>query len=219
MNDRLPLHRSVFASGCEITIRKMVPSPSRVRSRRRRYLSLLPALSTLLLAAGASHAWACVPQPLLFLEPRSSGPVGSEIVVRGINFGPGQTEVRWSGPQGILLATGPGGQISIPISIPASEPGLYLLTVITRDGVGAIDTSAVSSFEVLPDNARNAEQGQAAPPVAPPESRTRPPSEETNGSGMPLSVAGLGMLGGVVGGTALLALTGARSRHAARRAL
>lgn len=154
------------------------------------------------LACGfASSSWACVPEPLVFVRPQASGAAGTQVTIEGVNFGPGESEVRWNGLQGQRLATASGTSFSVPATIPESSPGLYLLTVLTRDDDGAINKTAVVSFQVLSSN-------PPAPAPTPPEDSANEGRGESSGLGYLALAAGAGLVGGAVS-----AIMAARIRH------
>lgn len=107
----------------------------------------------------APLAWACVPQPLLVtVQPRGSGPPGTEVTVSALGFDPGRAEIRWNAVDGKLLAAPDGPDFSAPVVIPQASEGLYHLVVLARSAGGEIGNTAAVSFYVT------AEAG-AAPPA------------------------------------------------------
>lgn len=98
---------------------------------------------------GASLASACVPQPnLVVVQPRSSGPPGSEVIVEGVGLDPGPAEVRWNGAGGPLLAEASGPSFSVPVKIPEALPGLYTVVVVSRETGGGIGNTGTVAFQV-----------------------------------------------------------------------
>lgn len=100
--------------------------------------------------AGWGVAWACIPQPLVSVDPRASGPAGATVNVVGSNFPSGEVEVRWNSVQGELLGkvSSGGSQVSVSIDIPQTGEGLYALIVFIRSPSGGIGSSARAAFEV-----------------------------------------------------------------------
>lgn len=96
-------------------------------------------------------AWACVPQPLVTIEPAASGPAGSEVTVEGVALN-GRVEVRWNAIDGPLLATGSGPEISAAVAIPSVSPGLYSVVVVEREPGGGLGSSGRAAFLVTGDD-------------------------------------------------------------------
>lgn len=115
---------------------------------RRSWPYLTGGLGLLVLILVAGGAWACVPQPFVFLEPASSGPAGSEVTVQGLRFGEPDIEIRWQTPDGPTLTTATGTDFSVPVIIPQAPPGLYALLVIARAPGGGIDSVQRAMFQV-----------------------------------------------------------------------
>lgn len=112
---------------------------------------------------GASLASACVPQPnLVVLQPRSSGPPGTEVTVEGVGLDPGPAEVRWNGAGGPLLGEATGPSFSVPVKIPEASPGLYIVVVVSRQPGGGIGNTGTVGFQVT---GRGTEPGVASPPA------------------------------------------------------
>ncbi|MEX2289761.1 MAG: hypothetical protein WD794_05470 [Mycobacteriales bacterium] len=109
----------------------------------------MAAVGLLLSMAVAATAWACVPQPtIVAVQPRASGPAGGQVTVLGDNFDGAPVEIRWNGLQGALLGTGNGPSFSIPITVPDGEPGLYVLTALSRQPGGGVGGTARASFQI-----------------------------------------------------------------------
>ncbi len=166
-----------------------LPRPDMARLGR---LTVIAGL-LLVVVSGGSLARACLPQPLISLQPKSSGPPGAEITVnaRTIND---RAEIRWNAPDGPLLGTATGPAFSVPITIPDVPRGLYTLVVIERQpdgGLGSSGTAAVAVIEpgdVPPGNSSSA----AEPNVG---STTNLVSQDSAWSRTPLwLIAGLGLL-------------------------
>lgn len=98
--------------------------------------------------ATATAAWACLPQPYIVVQPRSSGPAGSEIVVEGARFGEGPIEVRWNGLDGPQLASATGPDFTVTAAIPSDPPGLYTLLVVSRASDGGVDSVQRAVFDI-----------------------------------------------------------------------
>lgn len=168
--------------------------------------SLVAGVTAVLLGlAGAASA--CVPQPLVTLQPRESGPAGSEVTVNAVSVA-GEAEIRWNGTDGPLLAKATGPAFSTPMKVPDAEPGLYAVVVLERTRSGSVGSTARASFLVTgPDS--DPGTGSAAPgrPGAPPETVASPPGDSSaDDDGVPIGVAlaaggGLAVLGGIGGVT------------------
>ena len=163
----------------------------------------------LTLALGSmAAAWACVPQPLVVIQPAAFGAPGSQVTVDGYLFG-GSMEIRWNAIDGPELATASGSNFSVPITVPQAAPGLYTILVVIRASDGSISVGGRASFLVPGLSTGVASRTSAAPPTI-----IRQPS-----SGHPLAVAlvadvvavALGAFGGV------LWLSRRRPRDARRR--
>lgn len=76
--------------------------------------------------------------------------------MRGQSVGESQVEIRWNGVRGEVLATvkAQAALFAVPVKIPAVEPGIYSMTVVTPDsGINrtAIEvTGAASSPSATP---------------------------------------------------------------------
>lgn len=151
---------------------------------------------------GLSRAWACFPLPVVTLEPRASGPPGTEVVVNGVDFN-GAVEVRWNSLDGPQLAGATGPNFSTKAKIPDAPAGLYTLVVLSRAPDASVTVKAAASFEVvLPAGARS---GAATPPPsrrAPAGTSSSPGggASSRGPAGAVLALAGVGLLG--VGGLA-----------------
>lgn len=111
------------------------------------------AASALVLVAAliyaGSTAWACVPQPILSIEPLASALPGARFSVAGERFSAGVLEVRWNGLDGPLLAGGSGPSIHAEVAVPEVPPGLYTVFGFNRGSDGTVGVVARSAFEVL----------------------------------------------------------------------
>jgi hypothetical protein len=167
----------------------------------RTFLATLAFLG-MVVVAGTSLAWACVPQAnLVTLQPNASGASGVEVTVEGVGLDPGPAEVRWNSADGLLLAQGEGPNLTVPITIPEASPGLYSVVVVSRQAGGGIGNTSTAAFEVT-------RPGEApAPAVVAPPSRTVAPTETSPNSAMRNVIsmtAGAGLLIlGVLLGTVL----------------
>ena len=164
----------------------------------------------LLAAIGATGAaaWACVPQPLVSVQPKASGPPGSEVtVVTQAVAGP--AEVRWNATDGPLLAKGIGSpNLSVKAKVPDVPEGLYTIVVVMREPGGADGSTGRAAFLVTGSQGPG---GNA--PEAPAGSDAKGRSEPT---GTRLNPAG------IVGGGAFLLVAGGAggawlTRRSARR--
>lgn len=188
------------------------------RSRRPWRLSLLGA--PVLLAAAVAvvlvgTAWACVPQPLLVLQPRASGPSGTEVTAAGASFGEGPVEIRWNALDGELLATGAGPSFSSPVRVPSSPEGVYTVMAIQRDAGGGISGTSATVFQVTSATVERANAPGSLAPASPGVSAGKPDIHYAHSSSkwtyMALgAVAMLGIL--LVGGIAGAQVQSRRSR-------
>ena len=88
------------------------------------------------LAAGmavSAVAWACTPSAYLFPVAPASGQAGSQVTLRGGQFGDGPVEIRFDSERGKILGTALGPDFSITVQIPDSSPGVHYLVAIARD--------------------------------------------------------------------------------------
>jgi len=103
----------------------------------------------------AGVSLACVPQPLVTVQPRATGPSGTRATVEGIDFGDGSpVEIRWNGATGPMIGAATGPQFSVEVKIPDTAAGLYGLVVLARSQDGGISSAARSAFEVLAEENR-----------------------------------------------------------------
>ena len=84
------------------------------------------------LAAGAI-AWACTPSSYLYPVSPSSGQAGTQVVVRGGQFGTGPVELRWQTMDGRLLGTALGPEFTTKVTIPDKAEGVHYLVAVARD--------------------------------------------------------------------------------------
>lgn len=167
-----------------------------VRAPIFRVAAALAAVAVVLGVAGGV-AFACVPQArLVWIEPNAFGPPGGSVTVHGLRLDPGSVEVRWNGPDGPLLASAPGPELKESVTIPAAEPGLYQVVILTRVANGVVNGSASTSFLVT---------GSAGP------AGQNPPGGHQRGS------EGLGVVAAVVGTAVFVVLGGGLGFLAGRR--
>lgn len=118
-------------------------------TRRPALLRSVAALAATWLAALAvtaiSPAWACMPQPLVTLQPRASGPAGSKLTVEATSV-TGTSEIRWNALDGPQLAAGVGPNLSQPITIPPAPDGLYTVLVLERRPDGSVGSTGRAAF-------------------------------------------------------------------------
>lgn len=139
--------------------------------------------------AWAGLGWACVPQPFVYVQPKESGPAGTQVTVHGQDFSPNRAEVRWNSLDGPLLAATDGPSFEVAASIPQAPAGLYTVIVVSRAPSGAIAGVGRASFQVeAPGGAPSA---GASPASTAPASRASAPRSS---SGLALLVGGLALL-------------------------
>lgn len=153
-----------------------------------------------LLAVG--RAWACVPQPFVTVEPRASGPPGTEVTVEGTGFGSDPVEIRWNTLDGQRLASTGGPNFSLSVAIPDVPPGLYQIVVLSRDADASVTQKALAPFDVREDGSAVVSPRSEGQPVDAPGS-----PDDDDSSPIPTFVAialgglTLTVLGGAVGAT------------------
>ena len=151
------------------------------------HLMLWMTSATLTWVLTASTSWACVPQPLLSILPRSSGEPGQAVTLEGLHFS-GRVEIRWNTIDGPLLASPIGSPFSVATTVPEAPEGLYALVALERDQAGGIVGVTRSAFEIT-----SMKDDDSTFPVTTPTSITAGRSSTST----PLA-AGLGAVGGVV---------------------
>lgn len=124
---------------------------------------MLTALTTV--AVVAAKASACVPQPLIVVSPKSSGPPGAQVTVDGFAMN-GLVEIRWNAIDGPLLAEGEGPVFSVPVTVPETDEGVYTLLALERDANGGLGSTARSSFEVTGGSGSSPPRRSQSSPVA-----------------------------------------------------
>lgn len=157
---------------------------------------------TLGVSTAAGLAWACVPQPrLITVQPRASGPAGSEVTVASLGFDPGRAEVRWNAADGDLLASAEGPDFSVPVKIPEAPDGVYHVVVLARSPGGEIGNTASVSFQVT-----SSATASDSPAPRPPAGGGLTPSRSSISTGAVLLAGAAGALAGLCCFGALLAL-------------
>lgn len=105
-----------------------------------------PGLLALVLSAVAV-AWACVPRGGLTLDP-DSGASGTQATAAVSGFPAGEAvELRWDSPSGPALGSGTGPSFSTTITIPAADPGTYIVIAAVTDE-HADHSSAPAAFTI-----------------------------------------------------------------------
>lgn len=156
---------------------------------------VLMALMVFTLATLGAQASACVPQPYILVQPRSSGPPGTNVDVVGNTFEAEVVEVRWNMLDGALLAQASGPSFLASITIPDDPEGLYTLLAISRGAQGEIVDVARTAFSVTSTGPGNEE---APPPV-------QSPAEPSSSSPVLPMLVGAGLVAVAGTGGALLA--------------
>jgi len=164
----------------------------------------LATLGLLVALAGTSVAWACVPQPMVLVQPQASAKPGSQVTVRGLNFAR-QAEIRFNGIEGPRLATASGEQFFVKLRVPKAPSGLYTLVALTRDQSGGVSSTASTPLQI------GAASNQGPAPPAP--TAAGGGSSESSSTGVSVGLAAVvGLLLVVLGGAAG-ALIAARRRR------
>lgn len=153
-----------------------------------RSVALAAACALGLSTLAAAAAWACVPQPLLSLEPSGSAPPGAEVTVKGNDISGATAEIRWNDPEGPLLAKVTGRSFAVPVKIPDVPEGLYTLMVIGRLTDGTVSGTGRASVLVT---ASGGSVGRSAVTPAP---AVNGSSATSSGLSPGLAVAGAGLL-------------------------
>lgn len=101
---------------------------------RRALAAATLAITTTALLAGAA-AWACTASAELSATP-SAGAAGSRTTITGVRFDSSSpVEIRWATRGGPVLATTPGPNFSVEVTIPASAvTGDYVIVGMNVDG-------------------------------------------------------------------------------------
>ncbi|MDP9404089.1 MAG: hypothetical protein M3P85_12375 [Actinomycetota bacterium] len=99
---------------------------------RRMQLGLAGAAVAAVLGV-AGVAWACTEQSSLKDIRPSSAAAGSQVTVAGTQFGDGPVAIRWGSPSGQLLATAPGPDPSVRVTIPQVQPGSYYVYAVQNE--------------------------------------------------------------------------------------
>ncbi|MGH2810872.1 MAG: hypothetical protein ACRDIA_08320 [Actinomycetota bacterium] len=86
------------------------------------------------LLALAAVAWACTPSAYLYPISPGGGQPGSEVTVRGGQFGTGTVEIRWASDNGRLLGTALGPEFSTKVTLPDRAEGVHYIVAVARDG-------------------------------------------------------------------------------------
>lgn len=101
------------------------------------------------LVCSASHAWGCVPQPLVTIQPTASGPSGTQVQLEGVAFNNDvPVEIRWNGTDGQLLAAATGPSFKSTMTVPPVAEGLYTVIALERLPGGAAGGTARAPFLV-----------------------------------------------------------------------
>ncbi len=152
-------------------------------------------------------AAACVPQPLLLVQPGASESPGAKLTAMGTTFGSGPAEVRWNALDGPLLGTAPGPDFSVEFTVPDVPDGLYTVVGIARSPSGGIEGTARASLQVVRTG------GEGGQPDGENKAGTTPKGGgRRSGSSTPVPVAAL-----AAGGVVLLGLGGLLGRLSTSR--
>lgn len=117
------------------------------------------------LAVGAGAAWACVPQPMLLVEPQASARPGETLMVRGLNFDR-KAEIRFNGVSGPLLSSPSGERFKAKVKVPRAPGGLYTLVALNRDQSGGVSGMASAPLEIAAAGGERRGDSSARPGTA-----------------------------------------------------
>lgn len=81
----------------------------------------------------AAVTWACTPSAYLYPVSPAAGAAGTEVTIRGGQFGNGPVEIRWGSEKGRLLGTTLGPEFTTRVSIPDRDDGVHYLVAVARD--------------------------------------------------------------------------------------
>lgn len=164
--------------------------------RRARITGIGFAGLALLLALGAV-AWACTPSAYLYPVSPSTGAAGTEVTIRGGQFGNGPVELRWGTERGRLLGSTLGPDFTKKVIIPDKAPGVYYIVAVARDPADSsrILARRVEAFQITAgarsDVDRNDALWSAPTQSAPGEGRSFTALIAATGVG--LAAAGVGL--------------------------
>lgn len=177
----------------------------RVSPRARRGLRWVVPLAVVTATIGVvSAAWACVPMAkLVSLQPDSSGPSGSRVVVNGLGFEPNSVEVRWNAADGPRLGAARGPNFSVTVTIPKAPEGLHTLIAVERQQDGSIGNTGSAPFDVTARGEAQSSPGLATGRGDGPGTESPPSSERSlDPPWVALAAAGIALLAiGALGGT------------------
>ncbi|MGH9151939.1 MAG: hypothetical protein ACRD03_06010 [Acidimicrobiales bacterium] len=157
--------------------------------------------------ASAGVGAACVPQPLLLLEPAASGAPGTKLTAKGTSFASGRAELRWNALDGPLLGSATGPDFSVEVTVPDVADGLYAVVGIARSAAGGLAGTSRATLQVVRVGDRSGPPSTAGTSSAPaPTDSGRAPSA-TPAPVLPLAA----------GGAVLLAIGGLLGRATPRR--
>lgn len=120
-----------------------------------------------LVTVAAGVAWACVPlRSFVALQPRASGPAGTQVTVVGLGFDANvPVEIRWNDIVGPQLASASGPDFRAAVTIPPAPEGLYSVIVVSRGQDGVLGSAATATFLVTGPGGSD---GSSGPPGAAP---------------------------------------------------
>ncbi len=140
--------------------------------------------------AGANGAWGCFPLPVLTVQPRASGPGGTQVTVEGVDFGEGvESEIRWNAIDGPLLARGSRGAFSVSVTIPQVDDGDYAIVAFSRLVDDSVGVKAATTFRI---------DSRATVGRSPTSAVTTDRSSSTSDALSPAATAALALIGGAV---------------------
>lgn len=152
----------------------------------------------------ASAAFACSPLPKVSSVSPESGAPGETVQVSGEVRTGAPVEIRWNGVGGELLAVsrvGNDGMLSVPVRIPDVSPGVYSLTLVTKDvGVARTAVEVTVPGGSLPVAAPQLWPSLAAQPLD-------AASASSGVSSLGVALLGVGLVGLFAGTTVAVART------------
>lgn len=160
-----------------------------------------------ILALGAI-AWACTPSAYLYPVSPNAGMAGTEVTVRGGQFGNGPVEIRWRSENGRLLTSALGPHFTAKVTIPDRPEGVHYLVAVARDPAdpSRILARRAEAFEITSNPGSDARATASLWGEA-----KQPPADDRGSMATLVGTVGLAL---AAAGAALVALTVVRRKRA-----